>query len=54
MRIAVIGHTIVGWASYTSVRIENVWVVVAKLGMDTDIFWSGAGVVWNVAKEHGS
>ena len=49
-----IRQIIEGWAIWTSLRIIKVCVDVAELGILTVMSVRGAGLVKNVAVEHGS
>ena len=49
-----IGQIIKGWAIWISLRIIKVCVDVAELGILTIMSVRGAGLVKNVAVEHGS
>ena len=54
VRVAVMGHTIAGVATCTSVLMATVYVDVATLGSDTFISTIGAGTVSKVEVEQGS
>ena len=54
VKVAVMGHTMVEFATSTSVFMTKVCVEIAELGMVTVMFVRGAGLVKNVAVEQGS